>query len=66
MEKSRANAMREILEEALAQRGYYYSNHFSFSIRLKADDTSSAHDTTYFQHIMQLLKLPKARELVPI
>ena len=56
--------MREILEEALAQRGRYYSNHFSFSIRFEADDTSAARDTTHFQHIMQLLKLPKARELV--
>ena len=64
MDKARANAMREILEEALAQRGRYYSNHFSFSIRFEADDTSAARDTTHFQHIIQLLKLPKARELV--
>jgi hypothetical protein len=64
MENTRANAMREILEEALVQRGRYYSNHFSFSIRFEADDTSTARDTTHFQHIIQLLKLPKARELV--
>ena len=66
MEKTQANAIYEILEKALAYKGYYYSNHFSFSICCEADDTSAAHDMTYFQHIMQLLKLPKARELVLI
>jgi hypothetical protein len=64
MDKNRAIVVRQILEETLAYMGSYYSNHFSFSIRFEADDTSAARDTAHFQRIMQLLKLPKARELV--
>jgi hypothetical protein len=57
-------AIREVLEEAIAQRGRYYTNYFSFSIRFETDNTSASRDTAHFQDIMKLLGLPKARELV--
>ncbi|KAI9787655.1 MAG: hypothetical protein M1839_000186 [Geoglossum umbratile] len=56
--------IQELLEEAISQRGRYYSNHFSFSIRFGADNTSAVRDTVHFQNLLKILHLPRARELV--
>ncbi|KAI9784781.1 MAG: hypothetical protein M1839_001511 [Geoglossum umbratile] len=64
MDKDQLEVVREVLEEAIAQRGRYYTSHISFSIRFEADDSFASRNTTHFQNILRLLNLPQARELV--
>lgn len=56
--------LREVLGEALAQRGRYYKNYISFNFRFEADNTAAHRDAEFFKDMMKLLHMPAPRELV--
>ena len=63
-EKRQLKPLRNLVEEAVMQRGKYYRHHFTFAIRFVADNTKASEDTKHFQHLLKLWKLPKAQELI--
>lgn len=64
LEKEQLGALRGVLEDAVAQRGRYYHKILTYAVRFEADNTRADRDTEHFQHVLKMLGLPKARELV--
>ncbi|KAI9782686.1 MAG: hypothetical protein M1839_004673 [Geoglossum umbratile] len=64
MDRNEAQAVREVIEEAVAHRGRYYSGSFAFSIRFEADNTSAFRDIAHFQDMLRLLGHSEAKEFV--
>lgn len=56
--------LRQVLSNAIAQRGKFYRNFFGFTVRFENDDTSAVRDTKNFQDMLRLLGIPSAKEIV--
>lgn len=66
--RSQANpeveGLRQVIQDTIEPRGRYYHEVFPFAVRFEADNTHADKDTKHFQHMLKMLGLLKARELV--
>lgn len=63
-EKEQMQGIRDILEQAIAQRYRYYSHYYTFTLRFENDDTKVEKNSGHFQTMLKMLGLPRAIEVV--
>jgi hypothetical protein len=56
--------IQDILEQAIGQRGRYYSHYHTFTLHVENDDTKAERDSEHFQTILKMLGLSRAIEIV--
>ena len=63
-DKEQVQAVRETLQQAVANRGRQYAHHHTFTFRFQDDDTRADKDSQHFQSMLRVLNLPAAEEVV--
>lgn len=63
-EKEQVQAVREALQQAVANRGRQYAHQHTFTFRFQDDDTRADKDSQNFQSMLRILNLPAAEEVV--
>ena len=56
--------VRRMLGETVATRRRYYGHYHNFVVRFKDEDTNAGKGFSHFQHILNMLELPRAKDII--